>query len=53
MSGEPIFEEAIASIIRLEMIYINKTACYPFETSASKRFIARLVSIAQNTPASD
>ena len=50
MGGASIFEEAIALLIQKEVHYISQQkVSYPLETSASKRFLSKLVSMVQNT----
>ena len=53
MAGCPLFEEAIVSLIKIEIDSIAKNKNLKFEQSASCRFIGKLVSVCLNTPASD
>ena len=50
MEGAPLFEETIALLMQKEVRYISQQKVnYPLETSATKRFLSKLVSMIQNT----
>ena len=53
MGGCPLFEEAIVSLIRMEIASISNSDYQQFEQSASNKFIGKLVSLCLNTSASD
>lgn len=54
MSGAPLFEEAIASLLKIEMAYLrdNKLS-YAFGSSASKRLVSKFVSLVQSMAVTD
>ena len=54
MKGEPVFEEIIVALFKMEMHYLSQNkVCYPLETSASKRFLSKLINLVQNKSIGD
>ena len=54
MQGSAVFEEMIAGLFKLEMRYLSDSkVLYPLETSASKRFLSKLISVVQSMSTSD
>ena len=54
MSGCPLFEETIASLVKLEVeAMVQKNDLQDLERSASFKFISKLITVIQNTPAAE